>query len=100
MKWFAAFVVAVFITTVCCMQSARAGDASSRTDGTVDQTRPRAGPDIPAVDRPRTDLSPPRAPAQARCCKICRKGKACGNSCISRLEKCWKPPGCACDARR
>ena len=33
------------------------------------------------------------------CCKMCRKGKACGNSCISRAKTCQKPPGCACDAR-
>jgi len=31
------------------------------------------------------------------CCKICRAGKACGDSCISRLKTCTKPPGCACD---
>ena len=34
----------------------------------------------------------------AACCKTCRKGKACGNSCISRTKTCRKPPGCACDA--
>lgn len=34
----------------------------------------------------------------AACCKICRKGKACGNSCISRDKTCRKGPGCACDA--
>ena len=33
----------------------------------------------------------------AQCCKICRKGKACGNSCIKRSYTCTKPPGCACD---
>lgn len=33
------------------------------------------------------------------CCKVCRKGKACGNSCISRAKTCRKPPGCACDGR-
>lgn len=32
------------------------------------------------------------------CCKICRKGKACGNSCIARWKTCHQPPGCACDA--
>ena len=32
------------------------------------------------------------------CCKICRKGKACGNSCIAREKTCNKGPGCACDA--
>ncbi len=34
----------------------------------------------------------------AACCKTCRKGKACGDSCISRAKTCRKPPGCACDA--
>ena len=33
----------------------------------------------------------------AACCKTCRKGKACGNSCISRSKTCRKSPGCACD---
>jgi hypothetical protein len=33
----------------------------------------------------------------AACCKICQKGKACGNSCISRSYKCHKGRGCACD---
>lgn len=32
-----------------------------------------------------------------KCCKICRKGKACGDSCIARDKKCHEPPGCACD---
>jgi len=33
----------------------------------------------------------------ARCCKICRKGKACGDSCISRSKTCRAGPGCACN---
>lgn len=32
------------------------------------------------------------------CCKVCTKGKACGNSCIAKDKKCHQPPGCACDA--
>jgi endonuclease YncB( thermonuclease family) len=36
---------------------------------------------------------------QKTCCKICRKGKACGNSCIRRTYTCRKGPGCACDAK-
>lgn len=32
------------------------------------------------------------------CCKICREGKACGDSCISRSYTCHKGPGCACNA--
>jgi len=38
------------------------------------------------------------AEVQKSCCKICRKGKACGNSCIRRTYTCRKQPGCACDA--
>ena len=33
----------------------------------------------------------------AACCKTCRKGKACGDSCISRSYICRKGVGCACD---
>lgn len=31
------------------------------------------------------------------CCRICKKGKVCGDSCIARDKKCNKPRGCACD---
>lgn len=31
------------------------------------------------------------------CCKVCKKGKACGDSCISQDKQCHKGPGCACD---
>ena len=31
------------------------------------------------------------------CCKVCHKGKACGNSCIARDKQCHQPAGCACD---
>ncbi len=40
------------------------------------------------------------APSQSQsgsCCKVCRKGKACGNSCISASYTCHKGPGCACN---
>ena len=33
----------------------------------------------------------------AACCKVCRKGKACGDSCINRSYTCHKGKGCACD---
>ena len=38
-------------------------------------------------------------PKVQTCCKICRKGKACGNSCIRMTYTCRKPRGCACNAR-
>jgi hypothetical protein len=33
----------------------------------------------------------------ATCCKVCSKGKACGDSCIARDKACHKGKGCACD---
>lgn len=35
--------------------------------------------------------------ASVACCKVCSKGKACGNSCIARNKTCHQPRGCACD---
>jgi hypothetical protein len=37
------------------------------------------------------------AAAAQQCCKICTKGKACGDTCIDRDKTCHQPPGCACD---
>ncbi len=36
-------------------------------------------------------------PAGQYCCKICVRGKACGDSCIARNKTCHRPPGCACN---
>ena len=33
------------------------------------------------------------------CCKNCKKGKACGSSCIKKTYNCSKPPGCACNKK-
>ncbi len=35
--------------------------------------------------------------AAEACCKVCKKGKACGDSCISRDKACKKGKGCACN---
>jgi len=35
--------------------------------------------------------------ATPQCCKVCKKGKACGDSCIARDKVCHQPPGCACN---
>ena len=35
--------------------------------------------------------------AQGGCCRRCSRGKACGDSCISRNYTCRQPRGCACD---
>jgi hypothetical protein len=33
-----------------------------------------------------------------QCCRTCKKGKPCGNGCISQERQCTKKPGCACNA--
>ncbi len=35
---------------------------------------------------------------RSECCKVCSKGKACGNSCIQATSTCRKGRGCACDS--
>ena len=37
------------------------------------------------------------ADGREECCKICRVGKACGDSCIAKSLTCHKKSGCACD---
>jgi hypothetical protein len=38
-----------------------------------------------------------RLESSGACCKICRQGKACGDTCISQDKTCRVGPGCACD---
>ena len=35
--------------------------------------------------------------ASEGCCMVCKAGKACGDSCISRDKNCKKGKGCACN---
>lgn len=56
--------------------------------------------DVAALDATTRDPSAPLqscTPAE-QCCKICSKGKACGNSCIRASYTCHKGRGCACNA--
>jgi hypothetical protein len=49
-----------------------------------------------------TDVRPAQADEacipRSECCKVCDKGQAWGNVCISRAKNCHKGRGCACDA--
>ena len=46
--------------------------------------------------RPLDNLPVLTADTPKQCCRTCRKGKACGNGCISQERQCTKAPGCAC----
>ena len=56
----------------------------------------RRGKRLPAKAA-RENRFPTFAPPGRACCKFCKKGKACGNSCISRRSTCRMPRGCACN---
>ena len=36
-------------------------------------------------------------PGSSSCCKVCKDGKACGDSCIAKTATCNQPSGCACN---
>lgn len=60
-----------------------------------------AVPQLPAaltdvLPPPAIDQSPMPTPVQG-CCKVCRKGKACGDTCIARSDTCHVGGGCACN---
>ena len=55
-------------------------------------------PDLEKRPRPPVDSSSVGCIPASQCCKVCRKGKACGNSCIRASYTCHKGRGCACDA--
>jgi hypothetical protein len=50
-----------------------------------------------SADSMRASIDANCTPAD-KCCKVCDKGQACGNSCISRSKTCHKGQGCACNA--
>lgn len=52
---------------------------------------------VPGLDSCGSGNAAFAAQAKPGCCKVCRKGKACGDSCISENKTCHKGSGCACD---
>jgi LysM repeat protein len=92
-------------------------DAIARANAISDPNRIEVGqlllmppgavqPDPARLAAPRPPTSRPVAPAIAAptavraqparaCCKVCRRGKACGDTCIARDKTCHKEPGCA-----
>lgn len=51
---------------------------------------------VPALPREATRSGADCIP-RSRCCRVCGKGKACGDSCIQASLTCHKGRGCACD---
>ncbi len=72
---------------------------STNTTYSEEQYKPTATQveSTPVVEEKPTYTPPIYESTQTSCCKICSKGKACWDSCISRSYTCHKWPGCACD---
>lgn len=58
---------------------------------------PAPAPPPPPPPAPVPDPIPePEPDPSPQCCKVCTKGKPCGDSCINANYTCNQPPGCAC----
>jgi|GEM_PF-1230452 len=66
----------------------RAADDEKQITPSTSERVPASAIDSSSSDKPMNSQ---------QCCKVCNKGKACGNSCINRSYTCTKAPGCACD---
>lgn len=72
----------------------------ANTDGSFVVTTTNSDPKGIVQFKPFVQDSAAATPVQAvqqSCCRVCRTGKACGNSCISRTAQCHQPTGCACN---
>lgn len=80
---------------------------STQTNTPVTQQQPTTAPatqETPSETKtpvqPTTQTIVPSEPvtqSKTSCCMVCKKGKACGDSCISRSKICHKGVGCACN---
>ena len=80
------------VVAICLALPVFADDASEPISGGLTYE------DVATARQRLLDLArPTEVLLDAACCKVCSKGKACGNSCISRDKRCHKGVGCACD---
>ena len=93
---FAAFVLLVLSPIVPAM-SAEWPVPSVETDFIELSSAPLQCALSTSLEQQSVEQSKPGVQVAQGCCKICKKGKACGNSCINRHYTCRQPPGCACD---
>lgn len=77
-------------------QAERSADASS-THGAASSRELAVEPAPPSVAEPSEVKPTTPTPSPSSCCRTCKAGKACGDSCIAETKTCTKPPGCACD---
>lgn len=91
----AILIAALTLSTLCAASDwANTAASGAATDEIFTHESPARSPEFLAS----LGLTQPAAAVtQQACCKICSKGKACGNTCIAREKACHVGPGCACD---
>ncbi len=69
-------------------RAAQADLAVCRDRGVPERVRDVGGRSPASADAP--------APAPGSCCRVCTRGKPCGDACIAADRTCRAAPGCAC----
>lgn len=84
------WMLALLLYAVAALGGDRGTEPSSQFFQCVVATAERATP----LPRPIEKVERERPAAE--CCKVCKKGKPCGDTCIEKDDACHVPPGCAC----
>ncbi len=74
-------------------------DEQAAVDAALQLCEAGGVPELPQAsshDRSERTRPEPDASTSERCCRVCRSGKPCGDSCVPHDRHCNKPPGCAC----
>ena len=74
--------------TVAAIGGDRGMEPSSRFFDRVIATSPRSNPF--------NEFQQSERATARECCKVCSKGKPCGDTCIEKDDVCHVPQGCAC----
>ena len=89
---------AIILALMLCLAGmVSAGDAVDDSETWVTQADLKVSGEGTDCDLALDAMPEEFALAQGGCCRVCKKGKACGNSCINRNYTCRQPRGCACD---
>ena len=81
-------MLAALLIAVTATGGDRGMESSSRFIDRVIETSPRLNP---FSETQRSERATSR-----ECCRVCKKGKPCGDACIEKNDVCHLQPGCAC----
>lgn len=86
-----------FSSEAASQESSQQGQHSAAIEYLLSAAATQGGSEGEAISRQSVGAEGGPDVVGKKCCKVCRKGKACGDGCIARDKQCHKGPGCACD---